>query len=96
MQQASLNFEVPRSRRSDPPSSHRAESEMRKSGAMESQARFVWIIMRTHPGNSSRQLSELRKADRHMVARRCSDLWRKGHALKVEIGKQDCKWYAIL
>lgn len=69
---------------------------MRRSGAMESQARLVWKAMRAYPGNSSKRLAQLRSMDRHMVGRRCSDLWRKGHAVKVEIGKQDVKWYAIL
>lgn len=96
MNQPSFNFEAPRSRRTDPLSSKRAESELRRSGAMESQARLVWKAMQSHPGRSSKELALLNRMDRHMVGRRTSDLWRKGHAVKLEIGKQDCKWYAIV
>ena len=60
------------------------------------QARQTYEAMKRYPGRSSKELSRLAQLDRHAAARRCSDLWRKGAALKVEIGKRDCLWYAIL
>jgi hypothetical protein len=47
-------------------------------------------------GKSSKQIAERTGLDRYMVARRCADLFNAGAALKVIIGKQDTKWYAIL
>lgn len=97
MTQAAFNFDTPpRSRRSDPKSSARAESELRKSGTLRGQATVVFDAPLKHPGLSSKELSLSTGLDRYMVARRCSDLWRAGAALKVEIGKKDCQWYAIV
>jgi DNA-binding MarR family transcriptional regulator len=95
--QQSLNFETPpRSRRTDPKSSSRAESELRKSGALRGQATVVFDALLKRPGRSSKELAREAGLDRYMVARRVSDLWRGGYALKVEIGKRDCLWYAIV
>ena len=96
MTQTSFNFTAPRSRRGDPKSSRRAEDQMRSSGALKGQSLRVWEALKKHPGKSSKQLAERTGLDRYMVARRCADLFNVGAALKVIIGKQDTKWYAIL
>ena len=97
MDQVAFNFEVaPRTRRTDPKSSARAESELRKSGVLRVQATDVFDALLKFPGLSSKELALRAGLDRYMVARRCSDLWRNGAALKVEIGKRDCFWYAIV
>lgn len=69
---------------------------MRKTGSLRGQALVVLEAMKRHPGLSSKQLAEVEVLDRHVVARRCPDLWRAGVALKVETLSSDVKWYAIL
>jgi hypothetical protein len=69
---------------------------MRRSGALKGQCLQVWEALQKHPGYSTKRLSQRTGLDRYMVARRCADLFNAGAALKVIIGKQDTKWYAIL
>ena len=56
--QPSFNFEAPRSRRSDPPSSRRAESEMRRSGALKGQRLIALELVKQFPGRSSKRIGE--------------------------------------
>jgi hypothetical protein len=96
MTQTAFNFTAPRSRRSDPASSKRAEDQLRQSGALNGQLLTAYEAMKRHPGKSSRETAEITGLDRYMLARRYADLFRTGKALKVEIGKRDVLWYAIL
>lgn len=69
---------------------------MRKIGALNGQLLTAYEAMKRHPGKSSKRTAEITGLDRYMLARRYADLFRAGKALKVEIGKRDCLWYAIL
>jgi hypothetical protein len=68
-------FDPPRSRNSDPVSSHEAEREMKASGRMTEQAEAVLRLIKQFPGWTSKQLGTCQPGlDRYQVARRCSDL----------------------
>jgi|SRR5688572_19612918 len=97
MIQTSFTFPTPpRSRRTDPASSRRAEDQLRQSGALKGQTLTAYEAMKRHPGKSSKQTAGVTGLDRYMLGRRYADLFNSGKALKVEIGKRDCLWYAIL
>ena len=96
MIQPSLNFEAPRSRRTDPKSSRRAESELRRSGTLRGQALIALELVKANPGRSSKELAKLGTLDRYQLARRLPELLEMGKVRREEIGNSDCKWYAIL
>ena len=56
MTQALMKFDVPLSHTHGPQSSHDAEARHRKSGRMESNANFVFEIVRCWPDRTSREL----------------------------------------
>lgn len=85
----------------DPVTSHEAASRVTRSGAARANAAAVLALVRSHPGLTSRELSELPGGlDRHETARRCSDLERAGAVRKGPIrvcgvgGTRAVTWYA--
>lgn len=95
MIQAALNFESPRSRRTDPKSSRRAEDQMRRSGALRGQAMIVLDLVKQFPGKTSKELGNLGSLDRHAVARRLPDLLKAKLVRRTEEGSNDCQWWAV-
>lgn len=95
MQQAAFNFEAPRSRRKDPPSSKRAEDQMRRSGAMRGQALIALELVKQFPGRSSKELADLGTLDRFQLARRLPELKAMGKVRTTQTGKDDQKWWAV-
>lgn len=69
-----LYTDTPRSRVSDPESSHAAADEVKSSGRLAIQQSQVLAAVRQWPGRTSRELAQYMSADRHMVARRTSEL----------------------
>jgi hypothetical protein len=94
--QQQLNFGIPRSRRDDPLSSKRAAEQIVKSGALKGQAEEVYRAMQRFPFRSSKQLAHLGKMDRTMVGRRVVDVWRSGHAVRLESPSREVAYVAII
>lgn len=95
MNQAAFNFEAPRSRRKDPPSSRRAEDQMKRSGAMRGQALIAFKLVKQFPGRSSKELAKLGTLDRFQLARRLPELKAMGKVRTTQTGKDDQKWWAV-
>lgn len=95
MTQTAFNFEAPRSRRSDPPSSKRAEDQMRKSGALRGQALIAFELVKQFPGRSSLELADLGTLDRFQLARRLPELREMGKVRVTQFGKEDQRWWAV-
>lgn len=91
--QFNLDFDRPRSRVSDPLSSHRAEQRMRDSGGLRGQAKVALELVKQFPGRSSKELAELGTLDRYQIARRLSDLLHAKKVYRIEPEGEDCKWY---
>lgn len=83
--QLSLLTDTPRSRRSDPETSHKAAARIKDIGALAQQQRLVLAWVREHPGLTSAELAQLmaRRQDgdpalwtkyRPMTARRLGEL----------------------
>ncbi len=98
IEQQSLNFGVPRSRRDDPLSSKRAAEQMDRSGTLRGQRKIALDLVKQFPGKTSKELAELGTLDRYQLARRLPELATMGLLLEVadSIRKTDLKWYAIL
>jgi DNA-binding MarR family transcriptional regulator len=73
-----LDIFHPRARRNDPLSSHDAATRLERSGRAAAQMLVVFDAVRANPGCTSKELAERCGLDRHMAARRLSDLWRRG------------------
>lgn len=86
----------PRSRRSDPPSSQRAEAQMRTSGAMRGQAAEALAMIKRNPGKSTKELGAIGPLERHQIARRTKELWQAGLVVTLEAGTKDVRYWAIL
>lgn len=71
--QLSLLTDTPRSRRSDPETSHRAAARIKDIGALAQQQRLVLMWLREHPGLTSAELARLMAIRQH----RNPDLWPK-------------------
>lgn len=95
MNQTAFNFESPRSRRNDPPSSRRAEDRIRRSGVMRGQALIALELVKKFPGRSSKELAGLGTLDRYQLARRLSDLLHSGFVRREESGTEDCRWWVL-
>ena len=72
----------------DPETSHLSAREHARSGRLGAECQRVlsalahWPANRTYPGPTSRELAEWAGMDRHMVAKRLSDLETAGHVRK--------------
>ena len=69
----------PRSRTTDPNTSHKAEREMRQSEHLGTQLAEVLELVRAHPGWTTRELAGGDQGAKHRYSRRLSDLKRLGH-----------------
>lgn len=94
MTQTQFSFEPQRSRNTDPLSSHRAERQMRSSGAMRGQWLITLNLVKEFPGKTSKQLAEYGLLDRYQLARRLPELRQMKLIRGVEIGSEDVRWYA--
>lgn len=86
--QSAFDFASPRSRNTDPSSSHEAAERQRK-GKANTDALAVLACVKTMPGSTSAELSAFYGLDRHMVARRLPDLEERQLVKRGEIRK--CK-----
>lgn len=87
-------------RASDPLPSHLAAAEVARTGVRAAQADAVLTAVRRYPGRTSRELAVLMGADRHMVARRTSELApaliRKGEPRECAEGRRlALTWWAV-
>lgn len=94
-QQFSLSFDRPRSRRTDPKSSSRAEDSMRRSGALRGQRAIALQLVKDFPGRTSLELAKMGTLDRYQLARRLSDLFHMKLVTRVESGAEDVRWWAV-
>lgn len=95
MTQPSFNFETPRSRRTDPLSSKRAEDQIRRSGALKGQQLIALELVKQFPGRTSKELAGLGTLDRYQLARRLPELVAMGYLRVTQIGNEDQKWWAL-
>jgi hypothetical protein len=95
MHQPSFNFEQPRSRRSDPPSSKRAADQLQRSGVLKGQRLIALELVKQFPGRSSKELARLGTLDRYQLARRLPELVSLGHVRVTQTGVDDQKWWAV-
>lgn len=93
--QLPLTFDKPRSRRTDPASSHRAEERVRASGAMRGQRKIAFELVKQYPGKSSKELAKLGTLDRYQLARRLSDLYHMKLVTRTENGSDDVRWWPV-
>jgi DNA-binding MarR family transcriptional regulator len=91
--QLPLTFDRPRSRRSDPSSSQRAEEKMRASGALKGQQLIALSMVRANPGRTSKELGSIGPLDRYQVARRLPELEAMNLVYRVESDVEDCRWW---
>lgn len=91
MEQRALDF-TPRSRTTDPLSSHAAADRMERSGAIGRQCAQVLAAIRATPGLTSGELSARHGIDRHVCGRRCPDLERRGLVRRIEWGAREVRW----
>jgi DNA-binding MarR family transcriptional regulator len=94
MIQQLLNYEAPRSRLTDPPSSRRAERQMRASGTLRGQRLIALELVKQFPGRSSKELAGLGTLDRYQLARRLPELVQMGHVRVTQHGNEDQRWWA--
>lgn len=73
--EASCTCDYPRSRSTDPETSHQAEAYMRSTGRLKAQQQLVLGLIRNNPGWTSRELDENFVLD-GMAHRRCCELER--------------------
>ena len=95
MTQPSFNFETPRSRRTDPLSSKRAEDQMRRSGVLKGQQLIALELVKQFPGRSSKELAGLGTLDRYQLARRLPELASMGKVKTTQHAAEDQKWWAL-
>lgn len=69
-----LLADTPRSRRSDPETSHQAAEQIRRSGELGRQQLAVLEAVRAHPGKTAVELARLAGLDRYAVSRRLPEL----------------------
>lgn len=93
-QETFLSQLPPRTRATDPQSSHRAEQQVRSSGVLRGQAKTVLNLVTKFPGRTSKQLADLGPLDRYQIARRTADLRRLGLIYRFDPDEGDCQWYA--
>lgn len=86
--QSAFSFASPRSRNTDPVSSHEAAERQRK-GKANTDAMRVLQTIRKAPGSTSAEIAAICGLDRHAVARRCPDLEERQLVKRGEIRK--CK-----
>ena len=83
--------ETPRSltHRTDPQTSEAAARDLIQSGRLGEQQEQVLKLVRTYPDSTSAELAKFGRLERHIPARRLSELKRKG-LVKVS-GQRPCK-----
>ena len=71
-------FDYPAAHRKDPLTSFEAAEKAEKSGKAAGQRQAVLAAVKRWPGRTSAELADLMAVDRHMPARRLSELRDKG------------------
>jgi DNA-binding MarR family transcriptional regulator len=95
MQQRPLDFSAPRARTADALSSHEAATAAEASGLIGRQCAAVLELVRRTPGMTSSELAARHRMDRYVIARRTSDLERKGLIRRIEWGAKQIRWEPI-
>lgn len=95
-----LLADTPRSRATDPDTSHRAADEIRRSGVLGKQQRLVLEAVRAHPGKTAVELARIASLDRYAVSRRLPELQpihvRRGPPRECSInGRPQSTWYPV-
>lgn len=90
--------DIPRSRSSDPETSHLAEKHMKESGAVNAQCRYALNTVRAMPGKTAREYGDTSYNEgifhRRLVELERKGLVRRGEPRKCRIsGRQAHTWY---
>ena len=99
MKQMNLDDVPPRSRTTDPDTSHKAEREMRQSGALGKQAQAVFDLVSARPGHTTWELANGDALMERRIGRRLADLehkglTRKGGSRTCAVGQRTCTiWF---
>lgn len=91
----------PRSRTTDAPSSHRAERELKASGAMKGQRQIALALVTENPGKTAAQLAEihspydevLRFKTMIWLRKRLPELREMKLAYTSQTGSEDLRWW---
>ncbi|HDZ14870.1 hypothetical protein LCGC14_1109560 [marine sediment metagenome] len=89
------NF-TPVSRRTDPLSSKQAEKEINGNGLRNRQQEVVFQAVRKYPNHTSKELCAITGIDRHVVARRLPELFKRGPSRKCNIGNRLAVTWAVV
>lgn len=87
--QFSLLADTPIARRRDPETSKLAARRVTQSGERASQQQRILNLVNQRPGHTSAEIAHFLGMDRHIPARRLSELERQG--LLRRGGKRDCQ-----
>lgn len=94
------NYLPQRSRSTDPQSSHRAEAEMKRTGAMKGQRMIALELVEKHPGHTAAELAKFHSDDPAeqfkttiWLRKRLPELRTLGLARTTEIGNGDQRWW---
>lgn len=95
-----LLADLPRSRRSDPETSHEAAEQVRRSGELGRQQRAVLEAVKAHPGKTAVELARLAGLDRYAVSRRLPELQpvhvRRGPPRECTVNRRpQSTWFAV-
>jgi len=93
MIQTSFNFTAPRSRRSDPASSRRAERDFVESGGPKRHADIIMDLVRQYPGWTAKQLGTLGVLKFEQIDRRTKEMEEAGRIRRVANGSEDLRLY---
>lgn len=98
--QVDMFVDTPRSRRSDPETSHLAAERIKSSGKLGCQQAAVLAAVREWPGMTAVELAHLAKMDRYAVSRRTAELAgvkiRRGPARACTVnGSQMATWHPM-
>lgn len=87
--QLQITFLPPRTRRADPASSRRAESDLRRSGTLSGQQMIVTRLVSLHPGKNAKQLERLGSLNQIQLCRRLPECG----LFQIQCGTFDSTWF---
>lgn len=80
-------------RHEDPESSYVAAEGLVRRGALGGLQQDALECVKRWPGNTSKNLAELARVDRHALAKRLPELESKGWIRREERGREELRWW---
>lgn len=79
----------PRTRVADPPSSHEAETRLRRLGGLTGQRRIARELVLTYPGKTVKELVEIGALNQIVLCKRLPEVG----LFQLHCGKQEARWF---